>query len=292
MKRPTHTRALALAFFAALALSAPGRAVAEDKAPLAAAAEKWEEGNITDAAPLYEKAVKNGGLFPPDMVIAHARIGTVLAATGKKEAALSAFRVAAVIDPVFQLPSESGPVAKKLYEEAKKQAAKQGGKIEISAEAPERVDAKKGFTVKTKMPETFVPLVEKIGIEVRDVNSKTPWKAEAPAAAEFSFEVPKKEVPGSTTLNVRVSALDSNGNRWAIADVKVKTREDKNAAPEPIATDPTPPKEEDTKKKSVWKGPWPYVVIGVAAVVIIGGAVAYQSSKAPSKAEIGKPAWN
>ncbi len=292
---PTLTRlpkslGLVLALVVATSLSAPTRALADDKAPLSAAAEKWEAGDITDAVPLYEQAIKNGGLFPPDMVIAHARIGTVLAATGKKEAALSAFRVAAVIDPVFQLPSESGPVAKKLYDDARKQAAKQGGKIEITAEAPERVEAKKSFTVKVKMPDTFVPLVEKIGVEVRDVQAKTPWKADAPAAAEYSFEVPGRQVPGSTTLSVRVSALDSNGNRWAISEVKVKTKEDKSAA-EPRDVEPAAPKD-DGAKKSMWKGPWPYVVLGVAAVVVTGAAVALQASKAPSKAEIGKPTWN
>ena len=86
-------------------------------------------------------------------VVRFSVIGTVAAASGKREAALSAFRVAAVIDPAFVLPAESGPVAKKLYDEARKTAQKQGGKLEITAEAPDRGDAGKGFTVKAKLPQ-------------------------------------------------------------------------------------------------------------------------------------------
>ena len=90
---PLPLRATTAALLTALCIaSAPGAAHAEEKTFLAQAAEKWEQGDITDAAPLYEKALSQGGMFPPDVVLAHARIGTVLAATGKKEAALGVYK--------------------------------------------------------------------------------------------------------------------------------------------------------------------------------------------------------
>lgn len=255
---------------------------------LAEAAEKWEQGALTDAAPLYEKALAQGGLFPPDVVIAYARIGTVAAASGKREAALSAFRVAAVIDPAFQLPAESGPIAKKLYEEARKQAQKQGGKLEISVEAPEKVDASKTFSVIAKVPEAFAPVVEKIGIEVRETTAKTPaWRGDQASVAQVSFDVPAKAVPGGTTLVVRVSALDQHGNRWAIADARVKVREGKTVEAEPAA--PVPTDEGDKKKGgSFWGGPWPYVIGGA---ILVGAATTYFLTRPANNVTVGAPAW-
>lgn len=287
---PLPLRATTAALLTALCIaSAPGAAHAEEKTFLAQAAEKWEQGDITDAAPLYEKALSQGGMFPPDVVLAHARIGTVLAATGKKEAALNAFRVAAVIDPGFQLPAESGPVAKKLYEEARKQAQKQGGKLEVTVEAPERVDAQKPFTVTAKLPEAFAPVVDKIGIEVRDTATQKPgWKADQAATAQMTFDVPGKHVPGGTTLVIRVSALDSSGNRWAIADAKVRVKEGKS---EPaIVADVPPEKDEKDKpaKKGFFSGPWPYAVAGaVVAIAIVG----YAATRPSSHADVSAPQW-
>lgn len=283
-------RAKTAAVLAALCIAAaPEVARADDKTFLAQAAEKWEQGAITDAAPLYEKALSQGGMFPPDVVLAHARIGTVHAASGKREAALNAFRVAAVIDPAFQLPAESGPVAKKLYEEARKQAQKQGGKLEISVEAPERVDAQKGFTVVAKLPEAFAPVVDKVGVEVRDTATQKPgWKADQAATAQVTFDVPAKHVPGGTTLIVRVSALDGSGNRWALADAKVRVKEGK---PEVVVADPPPEKDEKdkpTKKGGFFSGPWPYAIAGA---IVLAGVVGYAATRSPSHAEVSSPQW-
>ena len=284
-------RASTAALLTALCIAAaPSVASAEDKTFLAQAAEKWEQGAITDAAPLYEKALSQGGMFPPDVVLAHARIGTVHAASGKKEAALNAFRVAAVIDPGFQLPAESGPVAKKLYEEARKQAQKQGGKLEVSVDAPEKVDAQKGFTVTAKLPEAFAPVVDKIGIEVRDTSTLKPgWKADQAATAQMTFDVPAKHVPGGTTLIVRVSALDAAGNRWAIADAKVRVKEGKT---EVAAVVDTPPekdeKEKPSKKGGFFSGPWPYAIAGA---IVLAGIVGYAATRPPNHAEVSSPQW-
>lgn len=253
---------------------------------LAQASAKWDEAMLTEAAPLYEKALKEGGLFPADVVVAYARIGTVQALLKQKEAALSSFRVAAVIDPEFQLPAESGKLAKEIYEKARKEAAKQGGKLEVATEAPERVDAAKPFSVTAKLPEAFAPVVDKLGIEVKDMAAKgNPWKAEQPSTSSVTFDVPGKQVRGGATLLVRVSALDQYGNRWATQEVKVKVREAKTDTA-PVETAPTPPPEE--KKKGFFSTPWPYAIGGA---LLVAGVILFAATRPPSEVNVGAPAW-
>jgi hypothetical protein len=272
----------------AFSLSSSAAFAQDGKGPMAAAAEQWEQGALTEAAPLYQKALDQGGLSPGDVVIAYSRIGTVAAASGKREAALSAFRVAAVIDPAFVLPAESGPVAKKLYDEARKAAQKQGGKLEITAEAPDRGDAGKGFTVKAKLPEAFAPVVDKIGIDVRDTLSKTPaWKSDLPAMAEVSFDVPGKAVPGGSTIVVRVSALDQHGNRWATYETRMKIREGKTDAVAEAAV-PAETPDESGKKGSFWSTPWPYAIGGA---VVVGAVATFLLTRPSSTVTVGAPQW-
>ncbi len=252
---------------------------------LAQAAAKWEEAALTDAAPLYEKALKEGGMFPADVIIAYSRIGTVQALMKQRDAALSSFRVAAVIDPQFQLPSESGKLAKELYEKARKDAAKQGGKLEVTMEAPEKpVEPNQGFTVVAKIDEAFAPVVDKIGIEVRDTTAKSGgWKSDQPSTSSVTFEVPAKVVTGSTTLLVRVSALDQNGNRWAMKETRVKVKEGKV---EPVEAPPPP---EEKKGGGFFSTPWPYAIAGV---IVVGAVVAFLATRPPSEANVGAPTIN
>jgi hypothetical protein len=261
----------------------PEKAEKSGAATLAQAADKWEQAMLTEALPLYEQALKEGGLYPADVVVAYARIGTVQALKKNKEAALSSFRVAAVIDPQFQLPSESGKEARKLYEDARKAAAKQGGKLEIAGEAPERVDASKSFTVVAKVPEAFAPVVEKVGIEVRDSLGKgISWKSDQPSTTSVTFEVPGKFVPGATTLLVRVSALDQFGNRWATQELKVKVREGQVEAP------PVAPVEEKKESGGFFSGPWPYVIGGAVLLVGVG---AFLITRPANEVKVGAPTW-
>jgi serine/threonine-protein kinase len=258
-------------------------AKAAQKSTLMQATELWEQAMLTEAAPLYEKALKEGGLFPSDVVLAYSRIGTVQALLKQKDAALSSFRVAALINPSFELPSESGKLAKDLYEKSRKEAAKLGGKLEVTVEAPERVDASKPFQVTAKLDEAFAPVVEKIGIEVKDTMAKTKeWKADQPSTASVTFDVPGKVVPGSTTLLVRVAALDQNGNRWAMQEVRVKVREAK------VVEGPVEPPPEEKKSKGFFSKPWPYAIGGA---LLLGGVVAFFALRSPSEVPVGAPTW-
>ncbi|HQP38643.1 MAG TPA: hypothetical protein PLI95_25835 [Polyangiaceae bacterium] len=98
----------AVVLFVALPVSA-------DETLLMQAAKKWEAAELTEAAKLYQQALDEGGLYPSDVLVAYTRIGTVQAATNQQNLALSSFRVAASIDPSFELPSEAGKKAQALY---------------------------------------------------------------------------------------------------------------------------------------------------------------------------------
>jgi hypothetical protein len=72
--------------------------------PFAEASAVWDRSGATDAGPIYEKALSEGGLGPVETVIAYTRVGIARAMLGKRDLALSAFRSASNIDPDFELP--------------------------------------------------------------------------------------------------------------------------------------------------------------------------------------------
>jgi hypothetical protein len=291
---------------AALGVGVEGVAQAQRKAPakaedpaadttLVQAQKAWEEAELTRAADLYEQALKEGNLYPSDVLVAYARIGTVRAAMNQRNAALSAFRVAAALDPSFELPSEAGPKAKALYKQARAEAEKQGGKLDITAEVPTQSAPGATFIVTAHVPEAFVPLIVDVGITVSDpsVSSSTvkPYKEKKPAATEVQFEVPGKVVVPGANLLVRVDALDGHGNRWASAQSRVKVDARKRAL-EPMPGDAMVPGEDDHdgKKKSggFWGGPWPWVIGGA---VVVGGVATYFMTRPTPDVAVGAPTW-
>ena len=259
--------------------------------PLVRAQKAWEEAQLNEASDLYEAALKEGGLYPDDVLVAHARIGTVRAAMGQTNAALSAFRVAAVLNPAFELPSEAGPKAKALYKKARAEAEKQGGKLEITAEVPTQSPAGAAFTVTAHVPEAFVPFIVDVGISVSDpsVSSSTvkAWGENQPAAEAVTFEVPGKVVMAGANLLVRVDALDGHGNRWASSQSRVRVESIKTAPSLGLGNSLEPPAPEK-KNKGFWASPWPWVIGGA---VVVGGTATYFATRPTSDVTISAPTW-
>lgn len=260
---------------------------------LAQAASAWEEADLEKSAQLYEKALKKGGLYPSDVVVAYVRIGTVHAAQGNNDAAMSAFRVAAALDPSFELPPEAGPKAKKVFKKASEEAVQQGGKLTITMESPDTSEAGMEFIVTAYMDEAFAPLVIDVGVTVQDpsvaTSSVKPWSTKKQADTEVSFEIPGKVVIGGSNLLVRVDALDSYGNRWASSQARVRVR----GAP-PIEHDAEregslPKDEKESKEGGFWSSPWTWVIGG--AVLAGAGVGAYFLFRPPSERPVGAPVW-
>ena len=279
-----------------LGLTFTSPAQAEASGYLLKAAKAWENAELKKAADLYQKALDEGGLYPPDVLVAYARIGTVRAAMRQKTAALSAFRIAAVLDPSFELPSEAGRIAQRLYKKARKEAV-QGGKLTVTAEVPSSANAGKPFVVVAHMDEAYVPLVVNIGITVQDPSisggSVRPWTAKKPADTTVKFKVPGKVVVSGANLLVRVDALDGNDNRWASSQARVVVRGGKAELHFSPQEDPfwDEKKKKGKKKKggSFWTSPWPWVIGGV---VVAGGAAAYFMTRPSTDyVQVQAPTW-
>ncbi len=291
---------------AALGMGVEGTAAAQHKAhaaeqtadadtTLMRAQKAWEEAELTRAADLYEQALKEGGLYPADVLVAYARIGTVRAAMNQRNGALSAFRVAASLDPGFELPSEAGPKAKALYKQARADAAQQGGKLEVTAEVPTQGAAGKTFLVTAHVPEAFVPLVVDVGITVSDPSvsstSVKPWSEKKPVAPEVQFEVPGKAVVPGANLLVRVDVLDGHGNRWASTQSRVKVDARKRPLETMDAGAMVPGDDENTTKSKsggFWHSPWPWVIGGA---VVAGGVATYFMTRPTSDVTVSAPTW-
>jgi hypothetical protein len=261
----------------------------EAKSPLALAAEAWDAANLPEAGKLYQKALDAGDLFPADVIMSYARMGTALAAQNKNNDALSAFRTAAILDPAFKLPPEAGAKAKKIYDQASKEAQARGGKLTLTAQIPESVEAKQGFKVTAVMPEEFAVLVDKVRIEVKDPMTKAVLHKESqPATAQVVFAVPGKAALSGISLMVRIDALDAHANRWVSQEVRVKVAADPNAEK---AAAPLIPEEDDKpkpKKKGFFSTPWPYVIGGV---VLAAGITVFVATRSPDQVNGGAPSW-
>jgi hypothetical protein len=281
----------------ALCVTSPSRA--ERPSLVIQASTAWEAAELSRAAELYEEALKQGGLQPADVLVAYARIGTVRAAMSNKVAALSAFRVAAALNPTFELPSEAGPKAAALYKKARADADQRGGKLELKAEVPTQGAAGAEFVVVAHMPEAFVPLIVDIGIAVYDpslMTSVKPWSTKKPSATQVRFEVPGRVVLAGASLLVRVDALDEYGNSWVSAQsrVRVQARNDDAYATFGTADDPfrddTPKQKPAEKSKGYgfWSSPWPWVIGGA---VVVGGTAAYLMTRPTNDVTVSEPAW-
>lgn len=278
----------------ALAYSLSVGVAQADSTELGKADAAWHQGELEQAMALYQGALDAGGLSPADVVTAYSRIGTVKAALKDKGGALSAFRTAATINPEFDLPADAGPVAKSLYEQARGEAGKSGEFLNIALSVPEKVPAKKPFSVVAVVPEAFVVLVSEVEVEVTNSASGKTWKGSQPAAAEVTIEVPKK-MTSSGQLVVHARLLDDKKNAWAEAESKVtieggaRTGMD-SAEVDPFAAPTPPPVQEDSDKGGFMSGPMPWI-IGGAAVLLAGVAVVYVATRPGDEASVGAPTW-
>jgi len=267
--------------------------VSADETLLMQAAKAWEAAELTQAAKLYQQALDEGGLYPSDVLVAYTRLGTVQAAMNQQNQALSSFRIAAALDPSFELPSEAGKKAQGLYKKARAEAQKTGGgKLEVTAEVPTSSQPGHSFGVVAHTGSAFVPLIQDIGITVRDpsVPSMKPFTAKKPAAETVDFEVPSKVVISGASLLVRVDALDAHGNRWASSESRVKVDQRQAAAPT-LMKDPTEDDDAEKdkgKKKGFWASPWPWVIGGA---IVVGSVATYFMVRPTDDVTVAAPGW-
>ncbi|GMV14246.1 MAG: tetratricopeptide repeat protein [Polyangiaceae bacterium] len=252
----------------------------------------WHQGELEKAKELYEQSLAAGGLEPGDVVIAHSRVGTVKAALNDTNGALSAFRVAAAIDPNFELPAESGPKAKKLFQQARKEAQQQGGeKLSITLKAPDTVPASQGFTLETEIPPGFAVLVSEVVVAIEDPVSGKKWKRKKSAEPSLTFDFPKRVAMAGARLKVKASAVDAQNNAWTVTEGKIRVEgtraseggmDDEEPTPEPTK------RPEKDKGNDFFAGPLPWIIGGA---LLVGGIVIYAVTRKPDEVSVGSPAW-
>jgi hypothetical protein len=254
----------------------------------------WHQGELEKAKDLYEGAVKEGGLQPNEVVIAYSRIGTVRAALKDNNGALSAFRVAAAIDPEFELPADSGPVAKKLYAQARKEAAEQGGeRLTLKVTVPESVPQKEPFSVDAEIPAGFAVLVAEVVVTIEDPVTGKRWRRKKPAEPSVSFEFPARVAIPGARLTIKAAAVDSQNNAWSVAESKLKVEGTRPSSggwgDDPSGDDQIPaPKKDPKKDESIFDGPIPWIVGGA---VVVGAIIIYAVTRPSDDVTVGSPSW-
>jgi tetratricopeptide (TPR) repeat protein len=251
----------------------------------------WHQGELDKARELYEQALAEGGLEPQEVIIAYSRVGTVKAALKDTPGALSAFRVAAAIDPDFELPVESGPKAKKIFQQARKEAAQQGGaKLAIALKAPDTVPSKQGFSLETEIPAGYAVLVSEVVVSIEDPVTGKRWKRKKGAEPTLTFDFPKRVAIPGARLKVKASAVDAQNNAWTVTEGKIRvegTRGGEMSDDEPIP-DPDKKPEKDKGSGDFFSGPIPWIVGGA---LIVGGIVLYAVTRPPDDVSVGAPTW-
>ncbi len=261
----------------------------EEPTPMEAAEMAWSEGRLEDALKLYESILKGGGLEPFDVVLAYARIGTVKAALGDQTGALSAFRVAAVVDPEFKLPDDSGRVAAKLYGQAREQAENQGERLTLKLDLPEDgVSSGAAFSVGVEIPEGFAVFVDTISVKVRDTLGGKEWVQKEGADSRVVLRFPAEAAVAGAKLKVQARAFDSDGNAWVLEEGRIEVDGVRDLGLGGWGNGEKPVVVEDDSSGGFFSDNWPWLVGGTAAVVT--GVVLFAVLQ-PADVSVGAPRW-
>jgi tetratricopeptide (TPR) repeat protein len=269
----------------------------------------WHSGELEESKDLYERALAEGSLNPDDVVIAYSRIGTVKAALKETAGALSAFRIAAAIDPSFELPPDSGPKAKELYARARAEAEAQGLKLDITVRAPKSIAKKEPFSIEVDIPEGFEVMVSEVMVTLEDKAGGKAFRKSLPAEPHLSFEFPGKVAQAGVRYRVRAAAIDAQKNSWAIAETKIKVEgkasaaakddEEEEAMPTTWGSGEIDPFAEQDKKdarrekkKPFFQTPVGWATIGGAAIALaVGGFFVYQALTPADSVSVQAPEW-
>ena len=262
---------------------------AEEPSQMEAAEMAWSEGRLEDALGLYESILKSGGLEPFDVVLAYARIGTVKAALGDQTGALSAFRVAAVVNPEFELPSDSGRVASGLYVQAREQAESQGERLTLKLDLPEDgVSSGSPFSVAVEIPEGFAVFVDTISVKVRDTLGGKEWVQKESADSRVVLRFPAEAAVAGAKLKLEARAFDADGNAWALQKGRIAVDGVRDLGLGGWGNEEKAPIVEDDSSGGFFSDNWPWLAGGTAAVV--AGVVLFAVLQ-PADVSVGAPRW-
>ncbi len=276
--------------------SAPGQATKPGAAALERARAAWDKGDYDVAEPLYQEAIETGGLDPAEILDAYVRLGSACSVVGKKASALSAFKVAALIDPHFVLPPEAGKRAALIADRARRTETHIGA-LTLGANIPSDISPGESAQVDATLDAAHAVVASKIAVSARDPLSGRSYADAQDPATSVHFKLPASLTLPSATLLVRVDALDVHLNRLASVEGKSHVRAAEGAAVGAVAVAPIFPVGSAAKAKQpddgkdhkagggFWSTAWPYVIGGVALAA--GGAAIYLATRSSDDVNVG-----
>jgi len=262
-------------------------------ATLARARQAWSRSDYGACETLYKQALDEGGLTTRDALDAYVHLGAARSQTGKKNAALVAFRVAALIDKTFKVPAEGGKKAATLGTLAKKQEAKFGVLV-LRPEMPASAPANESFFVQVGMDPTHAAFLARVRVSVSDATAGKTVVYEQPSASQLRFAIPGSAATPDTLLAVRVFGLDPHDNQVVTAEGRVQVQSAPvKDAPLAAATPgkaspsrspalqptPPPPKDKSASSGGIFSSPWTYVIGGA---LLAGGAATLYFATRPA----------
>lgn len=278
----------------------------------------WDRGDWRQVETLYKQALDAGGLSPNGALDAYVRLGSAAALLKKRDAALVAYRHAALLQPKFTVPRVAGPRGAQLANLARKQEAKIGV-FHLGAEVPENVAPGLPLQVAATLDADHAAILARVAVLASDATATQTFRDTQPSNTDVRFTLPGTLLTAGATITVRIDALDVHDNRMASVERLVHVagetaiaglapivpvvpgRTDSSArppltakngvqAPDVLLADVKPLRakeadSDDHKGGGFWHTAWPYVIGGVALAA--GGAVAYFATRPGDDVTVG-----
>ncbi len=278
----------------------------------------WDRGDWRQVETLYKQALDAGGLSPNGALDAYVRLGSAAALLKKRDAALVAYRHAALLQPKFTVPRVAGPRGAQLANLARKQEAKIGV-FHLGAEVPENVAPGLPLQVAATLDADHAAILARVAVLASDATATQTFRDTQPSNTDVRFTLPGTLLTAGATITVRIDALDVHDNRMASVERLVHVagetaiaglapivpvvpgRTDSSARPpltakngvqepEVLLADVKPLRakeadSDDHKGGGFWHTAWPYVIGGVALAA--GGAVAYFATRPGDDVTVG-----
>jgi hypothetical protein len=307
--------ALVVGLLAASAAPASADAPVTGQTILPRARSAWDRGDWRQVETLYKQALDAGGLSPNEALDAYIRMGSAESLLKKRDAALVAFRHAALLQPRFKAPKVAGAKGASLAALARKQEAKIGV-FRLVAEVPSSVAAGIPLQIGATLDPDHAAILSKISVFASDSTATKTFREAQPTNTQVHFTLPGNLLASGATITVRIDALDVHDNRMASVERLVHVAGETAAiaavspvvpvepspepppsiavqAPEVLLADVKPLRaksggtDSDARapERGFWSSPWPYVIGGAALAA--GGAVAYFATRPGDDVTVG-----
>jgi hypothetical protein len=209
-----------LVVIATLSLLRTARADGPSNPALTRAEAASAKQDYAAAEALYAEALDKGGLSTAETLQCHVQLGIARVALGKVKEARAAFRSAALLDPHFFLPQDTGRKVRAIADEMRRDARSTGA-YQITIESPESAPAGRSFHVTVGMSAAHAALAAKVRLLATVPGSDARFEKLEPASTTVGFDVPASVAVSDQIVALTVEAVDAHDNRLVVASARV-----------------------------------------------------------------------